>query len=105
MINTTSFQRAVLHLPAALLLVFGLAACGGAGETSSSSSSSSSGLSSSSSSGSSGTVCVSCTGLIVNEAVSTNSEFEDEDGDSEDWFELYNHSNTPVSLAGWSVTD
>lgn len=105
MINTTSFQRAVLHLPAALLLVFGLAACGGAGETSSSSSSSSSGLSSSSSSGSSGTVCVSCTGLIVNEAVSTNSEFEDEDGDSEDWFELYNHSNMPVSLAGWSVTD
>ena len=48
---------------------------------------------------------MSCTGLIINEAVSSNAEFEDEDGDSEDWFELHNNSNSPVQLVGWSISD
>lgn len=40
-----------------------------------------------------------------NEAVSTNSLFTDEDGDTPDWFELRNFSNEPINLAGWTVTD
>lgn len=48
---------------------------------------------------------MSCTGLIINEAVSSNAEFEDEDGDSEDWLELHNNSNSPVQLAGWTISD
>lgn len=37
--------------------------------------------------------------------MSSNAEFEDEDGDAEDWFELHNHSNSAVQLAGWSLSD
>ena len=43
--------------------------------------------------------------LIINEAVSSNSSFEDEDGDSPDWFELYNNKSTAIDLTGWTVTD
>ncbi|MCR6650976.1 MAG: lamin tail domain-containing protein [Cellvibrionaceae bacterium] len=43
--------------------------------------------------------------MIINEAVSSNAEFKDEDGDSEDWFELHNHSNSAVRLTGWSLSD
>lgn len=49
--------------------------------------------------------CSNCEGVIINEAVSSNIEFEDADGDSEDWLELYNNSDQAVSLAGWSLTD
>ncbi|WP_052691846.1 CotH kinase family protein [Teredinibacter purpureus] len=41
----------------------------------------------------------------INEAVSSNSTFDDEDGDSPDWFELYNYGTTTVSLAGWTISD
>ncbi len=43
--------------------------------------------------------------MVINEAVSSNALFEDEDGDSEDWLELYNNGEMPVSLEGWSLTD
>ncbi len=43
--------------------------------------------------------------LIINEAVSSNSSFEDEDGDTPDWFELYNNKSTAIDLTGWTVTD
>lgn len=49
--------------------------------------------------------CVDCDGIVINEAVSSNIEFEDAEGDSEDWLELYNNSNQAISLAGWSLTD
>jgi hypothetical protein len=32
--------------------------------------------------------------IIINEVSSTNSSFDDEDGDSPDWIELYNNGNT-----------
>ncbi len=43
--------------------------------------------------------------IIINEAASSNSTFDDEDGDSPDWFELFNNGDTAVDLTGWSVTD
>ena len=36
--------------------------------------------------------------IRINEAVSSNSNFIDEDGDSPDWFELYNYGNQSISL-------
>ena len=43
--------------------------------------------------------------VIINEASSSNSTFEDEDNDSPDWFELYNNRETAIDLTGWSITD
>ncbi len=43
--------------------------------------------------------------VFINEASSSNSAFEDEDGDSPDWFELHNSESTAVDLTGWSITD
>lgn len=43
--------------------------------------------------------------VFINEASSTNSSFEDEDGDSPDWFELYNSNTSAIDLTGWSITD
>jgi hypothetical protein len=43
--------------------------------------------------------------IIINEASSSNATFEDSDGDSPDWFELYNGQATAVDLSGWSITD
>lgn len=41
----------------------------------------------------------------INELTSRNSIFDDEDGDSPDWIELYNTSLNPQSLDGWALTD
>nr|MCS5586857.1 lamin tail domain-containing protein [Porticoccaceae bacterium] len=43
--------------------------------------------------------------VFINEASSSNSTFEDEDGDSPDWFELYNSDSAAIDLTGWSITD
>ena len=43
--------------------------------------------------------------IQINEVVSSNASFFDEDGDSPDWFELYNTTQNEISLDGWSVTD
>ena len=44
--------------------------------------------------------------LIINEILASNqSGLTDEDGEAGDWIEIYNRGNTPVSLAGWSLSD
>ena len=51
--------------------------------------------------------------LLVNEHTVTISEimadnrvtFEDQDGDSPDWLELFNYGDQPVDLDGWFLTD
>lgn len=44
-------------------------------------------------------------GIIINEAVSSNAEHLDDDGDDSDWFELHNTSSEPVALYNWTVSD
>jgi len=41
----------------------------------------------------------------INEAVSSNSRFPDDDGDEEDWFELYNNGSSNIDLEGWTLSD
>ena len=51
--------------------------------------------------------------LVISEFMASNSsnppleagELLDEDGDSSDWIEIYNPTDTTVSLAGWYLTD
>ncbi len=43
--------------------------------------------------------------LRINEVVSSNSSFLDEDGDTPDWIELYNYGNIELSLEGMTLTD
>ena len=43
--------------------------------------------------------------IVLNEVVSSNSKFFDEDGDSPDWFELHNTTANPISLEEWTITD
>ncbi|WGO98689.1 CotH kinase family protein [Saccharophagus degradans] len=80
-------------------------ACGGGGGGSDGggSSNSSSSSSSNSSSTSSGGACTDC--IRINEVVASNSTYDDEDGDSPDWLELYNTSASAVNLSGWTLSD
>lgn len=50
-------------------------------------------------------VTISKAQVQINELVSSNSFYLDNDGDSPDWFELYNLSNSAISLENWTVTD
>lgn len=43
--------------------------------------------------------------IRINEIVSSNSTFEDEDQDTPDWLELYNFGSEDIQLQGWSLTD
>lgn len=43
--------------------------------------------------------------IFISEASSSNAAFEDEDGDSPDWFELHNSTSAAIDLTGWSITD
>jgi len=43
--------------------------------------------------------------IKINEVVSSNSEYTDEDGDTPDWFELHNSGSENVSLDGWFISD
>ncbi|MFN6946245.1 MAG: CotH kinase family protein [Cytophagaceae bacterium] len=44
--------------------------------------------------------------LIINEIMSSNhSVIMDEDGDFEDWIELYNSANTSINLLNFAITD
>jgi len=44
--------------------------------------------------------------IIINEFLAKNSTgITDEDGDHEDWIELYNPGEEVVNLEGWSITD
>jgi hypothetical protein len=45
-------------------------------------------------------------GVKLNELMASNQTvIADEDGDYEDWIELYNDSDEPVNLAGYSISD
>ncbi len=44
--------------------------------------------------------------LVINEVCSSNDEaFIDNNGDSPDWIELYNNTDSPISLDGYFVSD
>ena len=43
--------------------------------------------------------------IRINEVVSSNSVYFDQDGDSPDWFELHNYGSQTVSLENWSISD
>ncbi len=44
--------------------------------------------------------------LVINEIVASNhGSSTDEDGDSSDWFEIFNRGAEPVDVAGYSVSD
>jgi hypothetical protein len=43
--------------------------------------------------------------LLISEASSINSSFEDEDGDTPDWIELFNGTGQDIDLNGWSLSD
>ncbi|NRB61706.1 MAG: CotH kinase family protein [Saprospiraceae bacterium] len=43
--------------------------------------------------------------IQFNEVVTSNSVFQDEDGDFPDWFELRNVTNNPISLLNWTCSD
>lgn len=44
--------------------------------------------------------------VVINEICASNSEIlTDDDGDYEDWIELYNAGDTPVNLEGWFISD
>ena len=41
----------------------------------------------------------------INEVVSSNSVYLDEDGDTPDWLEIHNFGTQDVSINGWSLSD
>ena len=41
----------------------------------------------------------------INEVVSSNSVYLDEDGDTPDWLEIHNFGTEDVSINGWSLSD
>ena len=43
--------------------------------------------------------------ILINEMVSSNSTYLDEDGDTPDWFELRNTSDDEVDLGAWTISD
>lgn len=52
------------------------------------------------------TVVPAATGLVVNEFVASNDgAFRDPAGDADDWIELFNPTDAPVRLLGYTLTD
>lgn len=43
--------------------------------------------------------------IRINEVVSSNSIYFDEDGDTPDWIELYNYGTQSVNLGNWTLSD
>lgn len=41
----------------------------------------------------------------INEVVSSNNVIQDEHGDTDDYIEIYNDSDTEVNIGGWYITD
>ena len=41
----------------------------------------------------------------INEVVSSNSVYTDEDGDASDWLEIHNFGTEDVSINGWTLSD
>ena len=45
-------------------------------------------------------------GVVINEVMASNQAYiTDENGEYEDWIELYNNSNSAVNISGWFLTD
>jgi len=44
-------------------------------------------------------------GLRINEVLSSNTDYLDEDGDSPDWIELYNPTGDAIDLTGYFISD
>lgn len=45
-------------------------------------------------------------GVVINEVMASNQAYiTDENGEYEDWIELFNNSNSAVNLSGWFLTD
>ncbi|MGJ8696903.1 MAG: lamin tail domain-containing protein [Verrucomicrobiaceae bacterium] len=52
------------------------------------------------------TVLAPAQSVIISEFMASNAEtLNDEDGNSEDWIELYNQSGSALNLSGWYLTD
>lgn len=103
---STQCSKLILSLSACLAL----AACGGGGGGTPPISFSSSSATSAATSSSISSVQVVCSSdcdnkIRINEAMASNSVFEDEDGDDEDWLELYNYGASNISLEGWTLSD
>jgi hypothetical protein len=45
------------------------------------------------------------TGLVLNEICASKSSVTDENGDTEDWIELYNNSNNTIDISGLYISD
>ncbi len=58
-----------------------------------------------SSSTSSSAASVACCVIKITEAVASNNDYPDDDGDFSDWIEIYHPSGSAFTLAGWSLTD
>ena len=43
--------------------------------------------------------------IKINEVVSSNSLYLDEDGDTPDWIELYNNGLQDINLENWTISD
>lgn len=43
--------------------------------------------------------------VVINEVVASNATHTDFEGDTPDWFELYNPGATEVELQGWTISD
>jgi hypothetical protein len=43
--------------------------------------------------------------IRINEASSSNSIYFDEDGDTPDWIEIYNHGSQAISINDWGLSD
>ncbi|MDG2265671.1 MAG: lamin tail domain-containing protein, partial [Candidatus Marinimicrobia bacterium] len=43
--------------------------------------------------------------VIINEVVSSNSIYIDEDGDTPDWIEIYNYGSQDVNIENWTISD
>mgnify|MGYP001591890765 FL=1 len=43
--------------------------------------------------------------IRINEVVSSNSVYFDEDGDTPDWIELYNYGTQNINLENWTISD
>ena len=50
-------------------------------------------------------VCAQNETIRINEAVSSNSDYFDSDGDTPDWIEIFNSGSEDINLKNWSLSD
>ena len=99
-----TYSKAFVSISIALAL----AACGGGGNTGGEGSTGGGGGitgGDGSTGGSGGSTGGSTSTIYISEASSSNSSFDDEEGDSPDWFEIFNSGSSRINIEGWTVTD